>query len=196
MVYDIPGGDSMAGHSKWHNIQQRKGAVDAKKAKVFCDLSKLIRIAVKRGGSGDQKFNPGLRVVLDKARAANMPNVNVERAIQRGLGKSASGASIQEIIYEGFGPGGVALLAVAHSDNPNRTAAEVKFAFSRNDGSLGTPGCAMYMFKRDNDGGYACTMPIEIDEMTFHSLMNLVDAIQAIEDIEDVYLATESNYAS
>lgn len=186
----------MSGHSKWSNIQQRKGAVDAKRAKVFCDLSKLIRIAVKQGGSGDPKFNPGLRVVLDKARSANMPNVNVDRAIQRGLGKSASGASIQEIIYEGFGPGGVAMLAVAHSDNPNRTAAEVKFAFSRNDGSLGSPGCAMYMFKRDSDGGYVCTMPMEIDEPTYHSLMHLVDAVQAIEDIEDVYLATESSYAS
>ncbi len=180
----------MAGHSKWHNIQQRKGAVDAKRAKVFGYISKLIRIAVKQGGTGDPKFNPGLRVVLEKARAANMPNVNVERAIQRGLGKSASGASIQEIIYEGFGPGGVALLAVAHSDNPNRTAAEVKFAFSRNGGSLGGPGSAMYMFKRDNDGGYVCTMPLEIDEATTGSLLELVDALRGLEDIEEIYVAT------
>lgn len=181
----------MSGHSKWSNIQQRKGAVDAKRAKNFGIISKLIRIAVKQGSSGDPKFNPGLRVVLEKARSANMPHVNIERAIQRGLGKSASGASIQEIVYEGFGPGGVAILAVGITDNPNRTAAEVKFAFSRNGGSLGGPGSAMYMFKRDTDGGYTCTMPLEIDEATAGSLMELIDAFRALDDIEEVYVATD-----
>lgn len=180
----------MAGHSKWHNIQQRKGVVDAKRAKIFGQLSKLIRIAVKQGGSGDPKFNPGLRVVLDKARAANMPMVNIDRAIQRGLGKSASGSSIQEIVYEGFGPGGVAVLAVGLTDNPNRTAGEIKFAFSRNGGSLGGPGSAMYMFKRDADGGYVCTMPLEIDEQTAGQLLDLMNALRQLDDIEDVYVAT------
>lgn len=180
----------MAGHSKWNNIKNRKGAQDTKRAKVFGQVSKLIRIAVKEGGSGDPKFNPGLRVVLDKARAANMPTANIDRAIQRGLGKSASGASIQEIVYEGFGPGGVAVLAVGLTDNPNRTASEVKYAFSRNNGSLGGPGSAMYMFKRDNDGGYVCTMPLEVDDSNTGSLLNLVDALRELDDIEDVYLAT------
>lgn len=181
----------MAGHSKWNNIKNRKGAQDAQRAKVFSQISKLIRIAVKEGGSGDPKFNPGLRVVLDKARSANMPNINIERAIQRGLGKSASGASIQEIVYEGFGPGGVPILAVGLTDNPNRTAAEVKFTFSRGAGSLGSPGSAMYMFKRDTEGGYVCTMPLEIDENTAMSLLELADTLQGLEDVEDVYLGTE-----
>ncbi|GIK83515.1 MAG: putative transcriptional regulatory protein [Patescibacteria group bacterium] len=181
----------MAGHSKWHNIQQRKGVVDAKRAKVFGQISKLIRIAVKQGGSGDPKFNAGLRVVLDKARAANMPMVNIDRAIQRGLGKTASGGSIQEIVYEGFGPGGVAILAVGLTDNPNRTAGEVKFAFSRNGGSLGGPGSAMYMFKRDPEGGYVCTMPLEVDEETAGQVLDLADALRELDDIEDVYLAAD-----
>lgn len=180
----------MAGHSKWNNIKNRKGAQDQQRAKVFGNISKLIRIAVREGGSGDPKFNPGLRVVLDKARAANMPSVNIERAIQRGLGKSASGASIQEIVYEGFGPGGVAILAVGLTDNPNRTASEVKFAFNRAGGSLGGPGSAMYMFKRDSEGGYICIMPLEVDEKTATSLLELADALRLLDDIEDVYLAT------
>lgn len=181
----------MAGHSKWNNIKNRKGAQDTKRAQVFGQISKLIRIAVKEGGSGDPKFNPSLRVILDKARAANMPTANIERAIQRGLGKSASGASIQEIVYEGFGPGGVALLAVGLTDNPNRTASEVKFAFSRSGGSLGSPGSAMYMFKRDHDGGYQCTMPLEVDEKTAHSLHELAHSLRLLDDIEDVYLAAD-----
>jgi len=129
-------------------------------------------------------------VLLDKARSANMPTTNIDRAIQRGLGKSASGASIQEIVYEGFGPGGVAVLAVSLTDNANRTASEIKFAFSRNNGSLGGPGSAMYMFKRDNQGGYECTMPLDIDEDTAGLLLNLIDALREIEDVEDVYVAT------
>jgi len=179
----------MAGHSKWHNIQQRKGAQDVKRAKSFGQISKLIRIAVKQGGSGDPKFNPSLRVLLDKARAANMPMTNIDRAIQRGLGKSATGASIQEIVYEGFGPGGVAILAVAQTDNPNRTAGEVKFAFSRGNGSLGSPGSAMYMFKRDNDGSYVCTMPLEVDESTSGKVLDLVNSLRELDDVEEVYMA-------
>ena len=183
----------MSGHSKWNNIKNRKGAQDKAKAKVFSNISKLIRIAVKDGASGDPKTNPGLRVVLEKARAANMPNVKIDRAIQKGLGKSETGAVIQEIVYEGFGPGGVAMLAVGLTDNPNRTAAEVKYAFSRNGGSLGGPGSAMYMFQRDSKGGYECTMPMEVDEQTAQQVSTLVDKLRELEDIEDVYLSINLN---
>ena len=185
----------MAGHSKWNNIKNRKGAQDQQRAKIFGNISKLIRIAVREGASGDPKFNPGLRVILEKARAANMPSGNIDRAIQRGLGKSATGATIQEIVYEGFGPGGVAILAVGLTDNPNRTASEVKFAFSRNGGSLGSPGSAMYMFKRDAQGGYTCTMPLDIDEKTAESVLELADSLRALDDIEDVYLAADIDEA-
>ncbi|MCB9813627.1 MAG: YebC/PmpR family DNA-binding transcriptional regulator [Pseudomonadales bacterium] len=181
----------MSGHSKWNNIKNRKGAVDAKRSKIFSNLSKLIRIAVREGKSGDPKFNPSLRTILDKARTANMPNSNIEKAIERGLGKSASGVSIQEIAYEGFGPGGVPIIAVAMTDNPNRTAAEIKFAFSRNEGSLGSPGSVMYMFRRSDDGGYECTMPMVIeDKHIIGSLKILVEKLRECEDVEDIYLAT------
>ncbi len=185
----------MAGHSKWNNIKNRKGAQDKARAKVFSEISKLIRIAVKQGGSGDPKNNPSLRPLLDKARAANMPNVKIDKAIQKGLGKSETGAVIQEIIYEGFGPGGVAMLAVAQTDNPNRTAAEVKYAFSRNGGSLGGPGSAMYMFQRDDSGGYECTMPMEVDEATETQINALLDKLRESEDIEDIYLAINIEYS-
>jgi YebC/PmpR family DNA-binding regulatory protein len=182
----------MAGHSKWNNIKNRKGAVDAKRGKIFSNISKLIRIAVREGKSGDPKLNPSLRVALDKARAANMPKTNIQKAIERGLGKTSSGNVIQEIVYEGFGPGGVATIVVAMTDNPNRTAAEVKFAFSRNEGSLGSPGSAMYMFKRNNDGGYECTMPMELeDKQAINSLNSMLEKLRESEDVEDIYLATK-----
>jgi len=182
----------MSGHSKWNNIKNRKGAVDAKRGKIFSNIAKLIRIAVKEGKSGDPKFNPTLRVALDKARAANMPKSNIQRAIERGLGKTASGAVINEIVYEGFGAGGVATIVVAMSDNPNRTAAEVKFAFSRNGGSLGGPGSASYMFKRQPDGSYECSMPMEVsDPQTLASLKSMIEKLRESEDVEDIYLATK-----
>jgi len=182
----------MSGHSKWNNIKNKKGVTDAKRGKVFSNISKLIRIAVKEGKSGDPKFNPSLRAALDKARAANMPKTNISRAIERGLGKTASGAVIQEIVYEGFGAGGVAVIVVAMTDNANRTAAEVKFAFSRNSGSLGSPGSAMYMFKRDNDGGYECTMPMNVDDkQVINNLKTMVEKLRESEDVEDIYMATQ-----
>lgn len=183
----------MSGHSKWNNIKNKKGAADAKRANVFAQISKQIRISVKEGSSGDPKFNPALRLALDKARAANMPKVNIDKAIEKGLGKSSTGASIQEIVYEGFGAGGIGMLVVAHSDNANRTAAEIKFAFSRNNGSLGSPGSAMYLFKRSHDGGYECIMPMEVtDESQLSQLKGLVEKLYEIEDVEDIYLATQT----
>ena len=180
----------MAGHSKWNNIKNRKGAVDAKRGKIFGEASKMIRIAVKEGGSDDPKFNASLRVALDKARAANMPKEKIQRALERGMGKSATGATIQEIAYEGFGPGGIAMIVVALTDNVNRTAGEMKFAFSRNHGSLGSPGSAMYLFARAADGSYQPTMLLDIpDAQAEEQLRELVEAIRTIDDVEDVYLA-------
>jgi len=180
----------MAGHSKWNNIKNRKGAVDAKRAKTFSSIGKLIKAAVKEGGSGDPQFNPSLRTILEKARAANMPKQNIQRAIERGLGRSASGAQMNEIVYEGFGPGGVAILAVAVSDNPNRAAADIRFMFSKAGGSLAGPGSASYMFTRDAHGGYVCTMPLEgVSEADAVKISELVDILLEYEDIEDVFTA-------
>lgn len=136
----------MAGHSKWKNIQGRKNAQDAKRGRIFQKLSREIYIAAKAGGS-DPSMNPALRLVIDKAKAANMPNDNVERALKKA---SSSGENQQydEIIYEGYGPGGVAILVYALTDNRNRTATNVRVAFSRNGGSLGETGSVNYLFDR------------------------------------------------
>jgi len=178
----------MSGHSKWNNIKNRKGAQDIQRAAVFNQLSKQIRIAVKQGKSGDPKSNPSLRLAMDKARAANMPNDRVQKAIDKGLGKGKNG-SISEIIYEGFGPGGVAILAVAHTDNANRTSGEIKFIFSRNEGALAGPGSAMYLFHRQGDE-YVVTLPTPTPEAELEALVTLVSDLEANEDVEQVFLST------
>ncbi len=178
----------MSGHSKWSTIKNKKGAADIKKGKVFSQLTKQIRIAVKEGKSGDPKFNPALRLVLDKARAANMPKENIERAIDRGLGKGKAGA-IHEVVYEGYGPGGVGLLVVAHTDNNQRTASEIRLLFSRAEGSLGGPGSAMFLFTRNGDE-YTLSLPMQIDDPDMQErIQDLIDNLRENEDVEDVYCA-------
>jgi YebC/PmpR family DNA-binding regulatory protein len=178
----------MAGHSKWNNIKQRKGAEDAKRGKVFSQISKLIRVAVKEGKSRDPKFNPTLRMILEKAKAANMPKDNIQRAIDRGLGKG-SGGVIQEIVYEGFGPHGVGLVIVAQTDNVQRTAGEVRATLSKAGGSLGGPGSVMYMFQRQDDE-YIPTITVDItDEEHQQNMQTLLDTLRANQDVEDVYCA-------
>jgi YebC/PmpR family DNA-binding regulatory protein len=178
----------MAGHSKWNNIKNRKGAADEKRAQVFAQHSKHIRIAVKEGKSDNPQFNPSLRLALDKARAANMPKDKIQRALDRGMGRGAAGATIQEVTYEAFGPGGVALLINAVTDNLNRTSSEIKFALSRNGGSMAGPGSAKYMFQRSADGqGYTTTMPMDISDEDGEALLTLIDTLQEHDDVEDVF---------
>lgn len=136
----------MAGHSKWKNIQGRKNAQDAKRGKIFQKLSREIFIAAKNGGD-DISTNPALRLSVDKARAANMPNDNVERAIKKAT-SSTDGANYAEVTYEGYGPGGVAILVETLTDNRNRTATNIRVAFNKNGGSLGETGSVNYLFDR------------------------------------------------
>lgn len=135
----------MAGHSKWANIKHRKAAADAKKGKVFTRLIKEITVAAKLGG-GDPNSNPRLRLSLDKAREANMTKDSVQRAIERGTGQ-LEGASYEEVRYEGYGPGGAAVMLDCLTDNRTRTVAEVRHAFSKNGGNLGSDGSVAFMFK-------------------------------------------------
>jgi len=135
----------MAGHSKWANIKHRKAAADAKKGKVFTRLIKEITVAAK-GGGGDPDGNPRLRLALDKAREANMTKDSVTRAIQRGTGE-LEGVSYEEARYEGYGPGGSAILVDCLTDNRTRTVAEVRHAFTKNGGNLGSDGSVAYLFK-------------------------------------------------
>ena len=181
----------MAGHSKWNNIKHKKEAMDAKKSKAFSQVSKLIRIAVKEGGSADPQFNPALRVALDKAKAVNMPKDKIKKAIDRGLGKTAFGASLQEIVYEAFGPFGEAYMIVALTDNPNRTSAEVKFTLAKAQASLGGPGSAGYMFQRTQDGGFEATVPLELTEDQKEKVEALMDSLRALDDVEDVYTSAK-----
>lgn len=136
----------MAGHSKWANIQHRKSAQDAKRGKLFTRLIREITVAARLGG-GDPMANPRLRAAVDKALAANMTKDTVERAIKRGAG-GGEGENVQEIRYEGYGPGGAAVLVDCMTDNRNRTVAEVRHAFTRFGGNLGTENSVAYLFER------------------------------------------------
>jgi YebC/PmpR family DNA-binding regulatory protein len=136
----------MAGHSKWANIQHRKGRVDAARGKLWSKLSKAIIIAAKDGG-GDPDANFRLRKAVDDAKAVSMPKDNIERAIKRGTGE-IDGGSLEEIVYEGYGPGGVAVMCETLTDNRNRTGPEMKTLFTKNGGDVGKTGCVSYLFDR------------------------------------------------
>ena len=136
----------MAGHSKWANIQHRKKAVDVKRGKIFTRINRELVVAAREGG-GDPDSNPRLRLAMDKANAANMPKDNIERAIKRGTGE-IEGADYVEMNYEGYAPGGIAILVEALTDNTNRTVADVRAMFAKSGGSLGTAGSVAYQFDR------------------------------------------------
>jgi len=135
----------MAGHSKWANIQHRKGRQDAKRGKIFTRLIKEITVSARMGG-GDPDMNPRLRLAVDKATEQNMPKDNIERAIKRGVG-GLDGVNYEEIRYEGYGPNGAALIVDCLTDNRTRTAADVRHAFSKFGGNLGAPGSVAFLFK-------------------------------------------------
>lgn len=176
----------MAGHSKWNNIKNKKGATDKKKGKVFAQLAKNIRTAVKEGKSADANANPALRLALDKARAANMPNENIKRAIERGSGIGKGGA-LEEILYEGYGPLGVGFLLVVATDNKMRTASEIRMLFDKNGGSLGGPGSVAFMFDRVNNE-YVPKIPMPISSQEdADKVEEFFDMLQEHDDVEDVY---------
>lgn len=136
----------MAGHSKWANIQHRKKAQDQKRGKIFTRLIRELTVAARMGG-GDPDTNPRLRLAMDKALSANMPKDNIERAIKRGTG-DGDDTTYEEIRYEGYGPGGVAIMIDCMTDNKNRTVSEVRYVFSRNGGNMGADGSVAYLFTR------------------------------------------------
>ncbi|MBQ7143671.1 MAG: YebC/PmpR family DNA-binding transcriptional regulator [Oscillospiraceae bacterium] len=184
----------MSGHSKWHNIQKTKGAADAKRAQAFTKIAREMIVAVKEGGSGDPNNNSRLATVIAKAKAANMPNDNIKRTIEKALG-AGSTDNYERVTYEGYGPSGVALIVEAMTDNRNRTASEVRHYFDKYGGNLGAAGCVSWSFDRkgviviDNEDE-------ELDEDTV-----MMDALEAgaddFEAEEDglaftVYTATDA----
>jgi YebC/PmpR family DNA-binding regulatory protein len=137
----------MSGHSKWASIKHKKGAVDAKRGKLFTKLARAITVAARDGG-GDVDGNPSLATAVQKARDASMPKDNIQRAIDRGTGAGADGAAIEAILFEGYGPAGVAVLVEALTDNRNRASAEIRHAFTKHGGSLGEPGSVAWIFEK------------------------------------------------
>lgn len=167
----------MAGHSKWKNIQHRKGRQDAIRAKAFTKVSKEIYMAARNGG-GDPNTNLSLRAAIAKAKSINMPNENIERTIKKAIG-DIDGITYEEITYEGYGPGGVAVLIEVLTDNRNRSAAEVRHIFSKNGGNLGESGCVSFLFTRKGE----ITINREVYEGSEDDLM-LVALEAGAEDIQ------------
>jgi YebC/PmpR family DNA-binding regulatory protein len=137
----------MSGHSKWHSIKHKKAIVDARRGQHFTKLARAITVAAREGG-GDLDGNPALGLAVQKARDASMPKDNIERAIAKGTGEGVDGDQIETVIYEGYGPGGVALLIEALTDNRNRTGADVRHALAKHGGNLGEPGSVSYLFEK------------------------------------------------
>ena len=137
----------MSGHSKWHNIQKTKGAADAKRAQAFTKIAREMIVAVKEGGSGDPANNSRLAAVVAKAKAANMPNDNIKRTIEKALG-AGSTENYERVTYEGYGPSGVAIIVEAMTDNRKRTASEVRHYFDKYGGNMGAEGCVSWSFDR------------------------------------------------
>jgi len=158
----------MSGHSKWHNIQAKKGKVDAKRGKIFTKIGKELMVAAKNGGSNPE-INGKLRDVIAKAKAANMPQDTITRAIKKAAGE-LEGVNYEEITYEGYGPGGVAVIVEALTDNKNRTAGNVRYAFSKQGGNMGSSGCVSFMFQKKGEIIIEKTDNIDEDELMMMAL--------------------------
>lgn len=185
----------MAGHSKWHNIQHRKGAQDAKRGKIFTKLIKEIVIAAKQGG-GVIENNPSLRMVIDKALAANMKRDTIENAIKRGSGE-LDGENYDEVRYEGYGLGGTAIMVDTLTDNRNRTVADVRHAFSKHGGNLSTSGSVSYLFTKQGfigfeNGDEDAIMEIALDAGMQDIISNNDGSIDVITTPEDFFAVKDA----
>lgn len=176
----------MSGHSKWSTIKRQKGAADAKRGAVFAKLSKKISVAAKEGKSGDPTLNFRLRLEIEKARALSMPNDNIERAIKKGLGLDG-GAALEEVVYEGYGPGGSAFLIEAITDNKNRTVQSIKLIFTKHGGSLGAQGSVAWQFAKNAEGELENTQPIQLTGDDQGKAQHLLEALEEDEDVTAIY---------
>ncbi|MCB2114302.1 MAG: YebC/PmpR family DNA-binding transcriptional regulator [Parvularculaceae bacterium] len=177
----------MAGHSKWANIQHRKGRQDAKRSKLFSKLSKEITVAAKMGAA-DPEFNPRLRLAIQAAKAQSMPKDNIDRAIKKST--SADEANFEEIRYEGFGPGGIGVIVEVLTDNRNRAASEVRSIFSKNGGNLGETGSVSFMFDRVGAIEYPLTVADE-EAMLDAAIEAGASDVETLDEIHTVYAAAE-----
>ncbi len=182
----------MAGHSHWAQIKHKKAKVDAQRGKLFSKLIREIIVATRLGGPNPE-FNPRLRTAIEQAKRANMPQENIERAIKKGAGE-IEGEQFEEVIYEGYGPGGVAIMVLATTDNRNRTSAEVKHTFSKYGGNLGSSGCVSYLFERKG------VIEVPASSITEEDLLEKAieagaDDVQSGSEVHLVYTAPEDLYS-
>lgn len=173
----------MAGHSKWANIKRKKEIIDFKRSQSFTKLSRLISVASRKAGGGDPEANPSLRLAIEKAKEARMPKENIDKAIKKGTGE-LEGVSYEEVVYEGFGPGGGSFLIECLTDNRNRTVAEIKTILSKNGGSLGNMGSTSYIFGNDPKNP---SFKVEVSEEEAVHVEKIFDALDASDDVTEFY---------
>ena len=180
----------MSGHSKWHTIKHKKGALDAKRGKIFTKLIKEITVAARTGGSGDVDSNARLRKVVNDAKGQNMPNDTIDRAIKRGTGE-LEGVSYDEVMYEGYGPNGVAVMVEGLTDNRNRTVAEIRHIFSKNGGNMGESGSVAWMF--DKKGYIVVDKAAKSEDELFEIAIEAgADDMQDEGDVFEIYTAPDA----
>jgi len=180
----------MSGHSKWHTIKHKKGATDAKRGKIFTKLIKEITVAARTGGSGDIDSNARLRKAVTDAKGQNMPNDTIDRAIKRGTGE-LEGGQYDEVLYEGYGPNGVAVMVEAMTDNRNRTVAEIRHIFSKNGGNMGESGSVGWMF--DKKGYFVVDKAAKSEDELFEIAIDAgADDMQDEGDVFEIFSAPEN----
>lgn len=172
----------MSGHSKWSTIKRQKASNDAKRGQLFTKVTRAITITARKGG-GDPERNAALRQALEKAKSVNLPKENIKRAIERGTGGVEGGKNFDEVVYEGYGPHGVAFLVEAVTDNKNRTLSEVRSVLERNGGSLGEPGSAAYIFENREEPLFE----IELDDTQEDQVIKLMSQLDDLDDVQEVY---------
>lgn len=177
----------MSGHNKWSKIKHKKAASDAQKSKLFSKHAALIAMESRKAGGN--LASPGLAAAIERAKKDSMPKDNIDRAVTKGAG--TGGAALEEVTYEGYGPGGVAMLIQAVTDNNNRTAPEIRHIFSKAGLELGTPGSAAWAFTKTTDG-FVPTTPMELDDATGEKLAEFIEALEEQDDVTNVYTAADS----
>jgi YebC/PmpR family DNA-binding regulatory protein len=171
----------MAGHSKWAKLKHSKGKTDAQKSKLFSKLVRFISVEAKKS-KGD-RTSPGLRAAIEKARAENMPADNIDRAIE----KASTSGELERVVYEGYGPAGVALVIEGYTDNNNRTAQDIKHILSKNGGTFANQGAAIWAFTKNAEGKLEAATTVELSDEDGEKLSQLVDALEEHDDINEVY---------
>ena len=181
----------MSGHSKWSQIKHKKALTDAKKAKIFSKFARLIGVVAREKGTDPAK-NPSLAQAIERARAVNMPNDNIERIIKKYSG-GESQEKFEEIVFEGYGPGGVALIIETITDSRNRISQEIRHILSSRGGNLAVPGSVMWSFEKQKGGGYAAKYPLVVEDPVIQEkLESLLEALDDNDDVQEIYSNLQS----